>query len=85
MFLWCSIMSLVLFFGLKGELIYLPKAVIVKHTLIKVQIKTWPSDIITFQTGERAGNGVAHLLRKRVEQLLQIFFSKQRCSSKPTK
>lgn len=51
-----------------------PKAAVVKPVLIEVQIKTGPSNIIAFQTGERAADGAAHLLRKRVQQLLQFFF-----------
>lgn len=51
-----------------------PKAAIVKPVLIEVQIKTGPSNIIAFQTGERAADGAAHLLRKRLQQLLQFLF-----------
>jgi len=76
-FLW-RITGLVLFsvFGLKGEIIYQAFSGRQKElsTLTAAHSETGPSGVTTFQTGERAGDGVARLPRKRVPQPLQFLF-----------
>lgn len=63
-----------------------PKAAVVKPMLIEVQIKTGPSTIIAFQTGELPPMEQPICWENECNNCSNFyFFSKQRCSNKPTK